>query len=848
MKSICTTFRFFISLIILGVAFTLTASSQSMNTRELNASWQFRKIGDKKWLPATVPGTVHTDLLNNKIIDDPFYGDNEKKQQWIDTCAWEYETYFDCDSALLNQGHIELQFDGLDTYAKVYLNNELLIEADNMFRTWNVKCKSYLKGEGNHLLIQFEPAVLKGKALAKNLPYTLPGEERVFTRKAAYQYGWDFGPRFVTCGIWRPVKIVTWSLFKVNDIRVIQDQLSDANADLVAEINITTDAATTVYFKMVLGTTIPDSLYYEQPVQIGENTLNLPFKIKNPKRWWCNGMGDPNMYHATLQISNALSQSEMRNISMGLRTIQLVQQDDSLGQRFYFKLNGVPVFMKGANYVPADNFLPRVTDQRYREIIQSAVDANMNMLRVWGGGVYEDDKFYNICDEKGILVWQDFMFAGSMYPGDADFIENVKQEVTQNVTRLRNHPSLALWCGNNEIDEGWQNWGWQQQYKYSAKDSAKIRGDYEKLFRETISQIVDRVDPLHSYWPSSPQIGWGHEESLWEGDSHYWGVWWGNEPFDAYKEKVGRFASEYGFQGMPSLNTIKKYCDEKDLSLQSSCVKTHQKNAKGFETIQSYLDKEYKQPKDFENYIYVSQLLQAKGIKTAIEAHRRGRPHCMGSLYWQLNDCWPGTTWSSTDYNGDWKAVHYVAKNAFEKILVSPLIEEHILKVYVMNDTKTKMNVTLEMKMMDFSGTVAWTKNVPLIILSDSARVYFNIDSAEVLKNIDPSKTVLSVRLTRDQQVISENTLFFIPDKDLKLAQPLITYTFGTAGKKSTLELEAKSVAKNVCIDFQESKVKLSDNYFDLLPGQKKTILIDGNVNSADLAKKIKVKSLIDSY
>ncbi|MCX6290446.1 MAG: glycoside hydrolase family 2 protein [Bacteroidetes bacterium] len=841
-------FIFFCILLFISSAAFSQAQTKYLSG-ENNSAWQCRKQGDEKWRPANVPGTVHTDLLSNHLIDDPFYSDHEKKLQWIDTCNWEYATSFDCDSALFNSSHVELQFDGLDTYAKVFLNDVLILTADNMFRSWNVNCKSLLKENNNRLVIQFESAVRKGKTLAKNLPYTLPGDEKVFTRKAAYQYGWDWGPRFVTCGIWRPVKIVSWDFFRINDIHIIQDELADTAASLVAEVNVSADEATTVYFKMVLENDSRDSMYFEQPIRKGDNILNLPFKIRNPKRWWCNGLGEPFLYHLSVQSTNVFAKSETKNFEIGLRTLQLVQDADSIGRRFYFKLNGIPVFMKGANYIPADNFLPRVSENGYKEMIQSAADANMNMLRVWGGGIYEDDAFYKLCDENGILVWQDFMFACSMYPGDSLFLDNVKEEATQNVMRLRNHPCLALWCGNNEMDEGWKNWGWPKQYHYSEKDSAKIRNDYEKIFMDVLKGVVETNDGLRSYWPSSPSIGWGHDESLREGDSHYWGVWWGKEPFEMYQSKVGRFMSEYGFQGMPSLETFKKFCDAKDWSLTSAAVKNHQKHPTGYETIQSYLEKDYRQPKDFENYIYVSQLLQAEGMKTAIEAHRKSKPTCMGTLYWQLNDCWPVTSWSSMDYFGNWKALHYTVKKAFSKFLVTAEKKGENLVVYVSSDQPGNLSAKFKLKLIDFNGNILWGDSGNISVAYESAAKIYMIPLKEILTNVQPARVFLKMVVEKDKNVLTENLFYFTGPKNLMLDKTDIQYVFSkTKDNRQAVTVSSKTFAKNVFIDFGDANVKLSDNYFDLLPGEKKTITVQNSMSSEELARKIKIKSLIDSY
>ncbi|UPT69479.1 MAG: hypothetical protein M0D53_09800 [Flavobacterium sp. JAD_PAG50586_2] len=384
----------------------------------------------------------------------------------------------------------------------------------------------------------------------------MPGDEKVFTRKAQYHYGWDWGPRFVTSGIWKKVSLQFWNKAHITNVKC--NQLSAEKG----ELQFVTEIQSTVQGKFQLR--INDKTKVIN-LKKGINRIVIPYTIENPKLWWPNGLGSPHLYPFQinlLQNTVSLSKKELR---IGLRTIELIQEKDEMGKSFYFKVNGEPVFMKGANYIPPDSFLPRATDSVYKSIVKKAKNANMNMLRVWGGGVYADDAFYNECDENGILVWQDFMFACAMYPGNDDYVNNVKNEVIDNVNRLQNHPSIALWCGNNEIDEGWHNWGWQKQYKYSAQDSAKIWNDYQKLFHQLIPKTLDSLfsKDKNRYWPSSPSIGWGKKESLTQGDSHYWGVWWGKEPFDVYEKKVGRFMSEYGFQGMPALETLQSVVKKK---------------------------------------------------------------------------------------------------------------------------------------------------------------------------------------------------------------------------------------------------------------------------------------------
>ena len=552
---------------------SITAQAQESN-HLINKGWQFSKQGANKWYPAQVPGTIHTDLFLNKQIPDPYYRDNEKKLKWIDTENWEYKTSFAADASLLDKKNIELVFDGLDTYADVYLNGRLILSADNMFRQWRVEVKKILKVK-NELLIRFYSAKNKVDSISKSkLPFVLPDNSRVYARKAQYHFGWDWGPTFITCGIWKNIHLEGFN----------------------------------------------------------EALIEKPFF--NPRK------------------------------------VELVQEPDSIGRSFYFKIDGKPVYMKGANYIPSEVFLPRLKKEDYRKIILSAKEANMNMLRVWGGGVYEDEAFYDLCDEYGIMVWQDFMFAGGMVPGDEDFFNNVKEEVKYQVKRLRHHPCIVVWCGNNEVDEAWKNWGWQKQFNLHGSDSAKVWNDYKKLFIDSLPVWVEKWDGTRPYISTSPMNGWGRANSFTEGDSHYWGVWWGLQDIDVFETKTGRFVSEYGMEGMPNYSTIEKFTDPKDRFLFSDVLKAHQKHPTGYQNIQSYLERYFldstKVKKlSLEEYTYLSQCLQYYSLKNIIAIHRSKYPVNMGTLLWQLNDCWPVCSWSITDYSRQPKAAWYAVKEAY---------------------------------------------------------------------------------------------------------------------------------------------------------------------------------------
>ena len=562
-------------LLVILLLGTQTILAQSLSL-DLHSNWQFRRQGDTKWYKATVPGTIHTDLLNNKLIPDPYYRDKETKLQWIGETNWDYKTVFNVDPKLFAKHTISLVFDGLDTYADVYVNGHLLLQADNMFRGWTLSVKEFLHLKNNILLIHFRSAQKMADSLAESQkPLVLPDNPRVYVRKAQYHFGWDWGPKFVTCGIWKGIRLV----------------------------------------------------------------------------------GD--------HIERSKSSNDG---SFG--TVKLIRQKDSIGQSFYFEENGKPVYIKGANYIPADVFLPHLKKADYRKIIQSAKDAHMNMLRVWGGGVYESDDFYDLCDEYGIMVWQDFMFAGGMIPGDEHFFNNAKEEVKYQVNRLKYHPCIVLWCGNNEIDEAWNNWGWQDQFNLHGSDSALVWNNYRRLFIDSLPKWVNEYDGRRPYISSSPMHGWGHDESFKEGDSHYWGVWWGMEPVEIFEHKTGRFVSEYGMQAMPDISTMNDITINADRYLYSPVLKAHQKATDGFEKIKAYLqlyflDSSKVDKLDLEDYTYLTQCVQYYCLKNIIAIQRSKAPLNMGTLLWQLNDCWPVCSWSITDYLLQPKAGYFAVKEAY---------------------------------------------------------------------------------------------------------------------------------------------------------------------------------------
>lgn len=780
--------------------------------------WQFKNSKENSWLTATVPGTVHLDLMNNKIIPDPYKDENEKKVQWVENEDWDYQTSFKVSAKELGNQNINLVFNGLDTFSEIYLNGILLKKTDNMFRKWIIPVKQNLKIGENILQIKFKSAVNVGKELAEKVPFTMPESPRSFVRKAQYQFGWDWGPRLVTAGIWKDAKLEFWNNAKLENIKIEQKNLTKQKA----ELDIHTEIIAESEGKYVISiNNQPKTIQLKK----GVNNIQIPFIINNPKLWQPNGWGDPNLYEIKVFLQKDSKIISEKTEKIGLRTIELIQENDSRGKSFYFKVNGNPLYSKGTNWIPADSFTPRITKEKYQKLIKDSKEANMNMIRVWGGGIYEDDEFYKACDENGILVWQDFMFAGSFYPSDEAFLNNVKEEVKDQVNRLQNHPSIALWCGNNEVDEAIVNWGYQKQFKYSKEDSLQVWKDYRKVFHELIPTTLKEnlTADKNMYWPSSPSIGWGHQESLTEGDSHYWGVWWGEKPFEIFNEKVGRFMSEYGFQGMPTLETTKSmFSGTPDLNLQNGTIKAHEKHTRGWEIIYLYMKRDYNVPTDFVKYNYVSQLLQARGMQIAIEAHRRAKPYNMGTLYWQLNDCWPVVSWSSIDYLGNWKALHYQIKRSFEQQIILTEEKDGILNFYAVNDDIKKFdNLNLEIQVIKLNGEIVNEKTISNDKVLEGILKFDSMLIKELISDADKNETFLHLILkSKDNKVIAENNYFFAKPKDLKLTKPNLKIR-----KISPTEIEISTdiLAKDV---YLIGDTHFSDNFFDLLPKTSKRITL----------------------
>ncbi len=796
----------------------------------IDAGWQFREAGKTEWHKAAVPGCVHTDLLANKLIEDPFYRDNEKKQQWIGKTNWEYTTTFNVTPQIIGREKVELVFEGLDTYAQIYLNDQLILNADNMFRTWRVDAKQTLKAGDNVLRILFRSPINEILPVMAKLKYQLPasndqGEKTSpFTRKAPYHYGWDWGPRFVTSGIWRPVSLQAWDDARISDLQIVVNKITNDVAQLTANVEIEATGSETA--SIMLMNLTDKAIVDTKDVKLnpGANRVSFNFTVAKPSLWWPNGLGAQPLYvFRARSLVNGKSTDE-RTTRTGLRTLELRRQRDSSGESFMFVVNGVPVFAKGANWIPADNFTTRITREKYRYLLESVRDSNMNMLRIWGGGIYEPDQFYELADEMGILIWQDFMFACSMYPGNQEFLDSVRAEAIDNVKRLRNHPSIVIWAGNNEVETAWRNWGWRQSLPASLWD------DYVKIFHGVLQEVCDAYDPSRPYWPSSPHGGLPDDpDSKRSGDVHFWAVWHASEPFSDYEKQRPRFMSEYGFQSFPNIETVKYYTLPNERDIESPVMLAHQRHPRGNQLIREYMLRDYPNPKDFESFLYISQVLQAEGIAIGAEHLRRIMPHNMGSLYWQINDCWPVASWSSIDYFGRWKALQYYARRFYADLLISPTTQDGNVKLYVVSDRVAAVPAKIRARLVHLE-TWKTLKNFERDVSIDplTSRSYIDLKLSDLLSGTDKENAVLVCELVVNGKTVSSQDYFFAPFKDLVIPKPKISVDVVGAKErgKFIVKVTSDKFAKAVYLAVPDHDGFFSDNFFNLAPGREMTVRV----------------------
>ena len=834
---------FMLFLLLLGmVNIYANDKSKPMEKIYLSENWQFSQGLKNEWKSAIVPGTIHQDLINHDLLPNPFYGLNESKIQWVESLDWEYKTTFLVTKDQLMHGEALMYLEGLDTYADVYLNGSLLFKADNMFVGYKKEVMSQLREGENHLHIYFHSPInyVLPQWASNGFDYPADNDHydkklSIFTRKAPYSYGWDWGIRMATSGVWRPISITFYDVARIEDVYVNQKSITTDKASVDVEVeyaSLTQLKKATVEVFYGIGKEV-EILVQQVDIEPGTNLITLPIEIENPKLWMPNGWGTPHLYDFSVRLSDGEVVINEYAVRTGLRTIRLVQDaDQDGGESFYFEVNGQPMFAKGGNFIPDDAMLPNVTAERYATLFKDMKEANMNMVRVWGGGTYEDNLFYALADENGILVWQDFMFGCTTYPHDVTFQKRVEEEAIYNIKRLRNHASLSLWCGNNEIEEGIKYWGWDKRFTSTVYDQMKI--GYGELFHNLLPKLVAKYDAGRSYVHGSPfSANWGRPESWKKGDSHNWGIWYGRKPFESLDTELSRFMSEFGFQSFPEMKTISTFAETKDYQLESDVMNGHQKSTVGNELIEASMKLYYKVPEKFEDFVYVGLVLQGQGMRHGFEAHRRNKPYCMGTLYWQLNDSWPVVSWSSIDYYGNWKAMHYQAQRSFAPLALNAIEEEGVVNIYGLSDQLDGLsNLSLEYEVVDFMGKVqdkGIFSNLGLSANTSALLAKYNVD--ESLKD----HTYLNLRLKQKGKLLVEDQYFFNYTKDLNLPNVELKVKSKKIKDGVELTLSSKTLVKDLFIETPVQGARFTDNFFDLLPGKKKTIRIELNGQGSDI-------------
>jgi beta-mannosidase len=857
-----------------------------MQIQSLTGKWQFRQANTSEWLPATVPGGVHTDLLDLGLIPDPFVGDNEKKVMWVAEEDWAYTYTFTPEAAILAEDQIFLVADGLDTLAKVTLNGTVLGNVNNQFRQWEWNVKEILTESENTLEIYFSGPAAAAVAAQKQrqmkgVDAAIEGAPHV--RKAPCQFGWDWGPMLPSVGVWKDIRLEAFSVARIEGVHIRQAH-KDQGVVVSCEVRVEGVGGEELGAEMKI--TAPNGDEYFETGEISDGEGSLKIQIVEPQLWWPNGYpstslktgGEQNLYDVAVTLESGDEVLDSKNYKIGLRTIELKQEDDEFGKSFQFVVNGVPIFAKGANWIPADSFITRFSDERLEKLIADAAASHQNMLRVWGGGLYEEERFYDLCDQYGLLVWQDFTFACSIYPLDeSEFLENVHIEAEQNMRRLRHRASLALWCGNNEIEQGWESWGWAPhpledmiptmvaQYpeirplveaagpRNFSPDWETLKNGYDQFFHHLLPVWVAKIDPDTPYWPSSPSSNTPFRDvnSESHGDAHYWDVWHGRKPFSAYRGSYPRFMSEFGFQAFPTMETIEAYAAPEDRNLTSYIMEHHQRGNHGNGLIIAQMTDTFRMPKDFTAWIYLSLILQAEGIRYGVEHWRRNMHRVAGTLYWQLNDCWPVASWASIDYFGRWKALHYAAKRFFAPVLLSVEDKAPLMDVHVTSDLVAEWGGTLKWTLESISGEVVDSGSLDVSANPLADTLVLSFDFSDRINPQNERDLIFICEVWQGEKYISTAVGTFVPSKHLSLTKPNLSVTMRSKNKLIEFTLSPDSLTRFVELKLGGApETVFSDNYFDI-PAERSVTVTCPLPEGWTLAKAeeaLKVYSLYDSF
>lgn len=787
-----------------------------MKTKSLNGEWIMEQQNGER-TKGQIPGSVYSFLLDAGKMENPHVGENELSALALMEEDYSFETTFDTGEEILAQEHQAIVFDGIDTLAEVSLNGTVLGRADNFFRRWEWDVTGLLQESGNVLRVDLDSPLryIREKDAEQHFGgsrHAMKGFPQI--RKPHCMFGWDWGPRLPDAGIWKDVTLIGFGKARLEDVSIEQDHSDGVSVTVTAKAS---------GGELEISLTTPEGEVFSL-----EN--GTPYKVKNPQLWWPNGLGDQPLYTVTVQLKENGELLEESKKRIGLRTLTIHREKDEWGESFAHEVNGIRFFGMGANYIPEDNVVSRITPERTRRLLEDSKACHFNVIRVWGGGWYPNDFFYDLCDELGLVVWQDMMYACANYNLTDEFEESITAETVENVRRIRHHACLGLWCGNNEME--WL----ANDKKYDGNDVTKAY--YIRMFEQIIPKILKKEDPHTYYWPSSPSSGGSFDEpnSPYRGDVHNWEVWHSGVPFSEYRKYCFRYLSEFGFQSFPCLRTVAGFAEKKDWNVFSRVMERHQRNEGANGKILQYLSMTYLYPSTFENLLYASQLLQADAIRYGVEHFRRNRGQCMGAIYWQLNDIWPVASWASLDYHGRWKALHYVARRFFAPIMLSCKEEcEVTTKTSIVMESDKDINtaqlcVANETK-QDFTGTVSWSLRDAgsRVICRGEEEVCTKAFSSHWLAEMDFSDTDylenhLTFALTGADGVVSEGSVLFTAPKHYHFRDPELKVT----RQGDLLTVEAKNYARSVELYSENVDVVLSDNFFDMEAGTKTVCIVRG--------------------
>ena len=804
------------------------------------------------------------------LLADPWKGENERAAQWVGLSDWQYESDLVVDAATLARDRVDVVFDGLDTFATVKINGAPALTADNMFRTWRIDAKKMLHVGRNTIEVDLQSPITKLQPSVLAMKHPLPGsydsafgdepkgkQTANYVRKANYQYGWDWAPRLVTLGIWRPVRLEAYDGVRLDDAHVAQTHLDDQVAVLEAQAEIWSDRPRTLDVEVAI--TDPDGaprrLTRRATLVAGVNRVAIPVRIDHPKRWWPIGYGAPSLYTVETTLRQAGVVLGRERHSIGLRTTELRRTKDAWGRRMALTINGVEIFAKGANLVPPDSFPARAPDERLDTVLKAAAAANMNMLRVWGGGYYLNDHAYETADRLGLMLWQEFAFGGALPPNDPGFRENTRVEAVEQVRRLRDHPSIVIWCGNNEVQTSWEHWDDRKAFQATLTPEARDRvlTGIVRLFDNVLRGVVAENAAGTPYWAGSPTNDYdGAAEDMTDGDVHFWKVWIG-APIEDYLTATPRFMSEFGLQSMPSLSTIESFLSPRRIADIPVALKdSGYDSGRGNGRLLDYIRASYGEPRTFGDYVYLSQLLQAEGLEMAVGHLRASRPQAMGAFYWTLNDAWPGQinslwagpAWGSLDFYNHWKALHYRARRFYAPVSVVAQRSEGVTKVSLVSDRTQPLDARWRLRVVDRDGGLISERQGAAVVAPLSALAVLTAPDADLLHGADPARTFAVAEMTVRGEVVARNFVYFTKAKTLALTDPGLRADLQPATGGYRLTIAARTLARGIWVDFTGVDAALSDNAFDLAPGESATITVTSGASLEGLRKALVVRSL----